>query len=75
MLKRHVIPANVLCLFLLLILLEQILSEQEIHNDQLQWSCQDWIMEALESLNVEGEVGDYEYGEAKETLEADYSHF
>ena len=44
-------------------------------SDGLQWTCQDWIMEALETLNAEEELGDYEYAEVRETLQHDYAHF
>lgn len=51
-----------------------IIAKQEI-KEVAQWSCQDWVLEALESLNLEQELDDFTYGELKDTLEDDYQHF
>jgi len=52
----------------------KIVREQPILK-QAQWSCQDWIIESLESLNLEGEIDDHEYEKVKDALQADYSDF
>jgi hypothetical protein len=49
--------------------IDQAIGATGIHNDVLGWSCQDWVLEALEDLNVNEILGDYEYNEAKEGLE------
>lgn len=52
---------------------DQTVRATAIHNDVLGWSCQDWVLEALEDLNVNEILGDYEYNEAKERLERRYN--
>jgi hypothetical protein len=53
---------------------KELISKQEI-KDAVQWSCQDWILEALETLNLEEEIDNYTYAQIKEQLEMDYMHF
>jgi len=47
---------------------KRILEGQPMNNDVASWNCQDWVMEALEALNDEMLLGDYQYNEAKDTL-------
>ena len=53
---------------------DQIARATPIQNDVLGWSCQDWVLEALENLNLNDILGDYEYGEAKERLLRRFNH-
>ncbi|PGG97407.1 hypothetical protein AJ79_09219 [Helicocarpus griseus UAMH5409] len=41
---------------------------QEINNELLSWGCQQWVLEALKSLNDSGIISDYAHAEAKEKL-------
>jgi hypothetical protein len=52
---------------------DQTVRATAIQNDVQGWSCQDWILEALEDLNVNEILGDYEYNEAKERLGRRYN--
>ncbi|KAF7796765.1 hypothetical protein EIP86_007948 [Pleurotus ostreatoroseus] len=54
---------------------KKLIRGQTIHNDKAQWSCQDWVIECLDTLHEEDELDDYQYGEVKEILENDYRHF
>ena len=41
-------------------------------KDVATWSCQDFVLEGLEELHDEAIIGDYQYAEAKDNLEAVY---
>lgn len=50
----------------------QVFERQPMRNDISAWSCQDWILETLETLHDEGLVEDYNYAEAKASCEELY---
>lgn len=52
----------------------EILSNQAIRNDIATWSCQDWVMEALETLDDEMLLDEYSYAEARAILGNDYNN-
>lgn len=47
----------------------KIISTQIVRNDVSTWSCQDFVLEALEKLDEECLLDEYQYSEAKEILE------
>jgi hypothetical protein len=51
---------------------KQKLEDQEIHNDVAHWSCQDFVLEALEGLHDEELIQDADYYEAKDELDSIY---
>ena len=53
---------------------KRVLGAQETRNDVADWTCQDWVVEALESLHEEGLLDDFEYAEGKDTLIDQYYH-
>ncbi|TFY82321.1 hypothetical protein EWM64_g1693 [Hericium alpestre] len=48
---------------------KETLERQPMQNTIPSWNCQDWVMEALEALNDEMLLDEYQYQEAKDTLE------
>jgi hypothetical protein len=53
---------------------DQTVRDTAIQNDVQGWSCQDWVLEALEDLNVNQILDDYDYAEARAALELRYDH-
>jgi hypothetical protein len=51
---------------------KRILEQQPIRNDIATWSCQDFVLEALEALSNELLIEDYDYQAARERLEHMY---
>lgn len=51
---------------------ERHLKRQPMHNEISSWTCQDWVMESLETLNDEDLLEEYQYNEAKQRLETAY---
>jgi len=51
---------------------KECLRRQPMRNAIATWTCQDWVMESLETLNDEMLVDEYQYAEAKEKLETAY---
>lgn len=47
----------------------KIISTQIVRNDVSTWSCQDFVLEALEKLDEECLLDEYQYSEAKEIME------
>jgi hypothetical protein len=53
---------------------DQIARATPIQNDVQGWTCQDWVLEALQNLNLNDILGDYEHDEARERLLRRYYH-
>ena len=51
---------------------ESHLKKQPMRNEISSWTCQDWVMESLETLSEESLLNEYQYHEAKQKLEAAY---
>ncbi|EPT01880.1 hypothetical protein FOMPIDRAFT_116431 [Fomitopsis schrenkii] len=51
---------------------ERHLRRQPVRNEISSWTCQDWVMESLETLNEESLLDEYQYHEAKQRLETVY---
>jgi Family of unknown function (DUF6540) len=49
----------------------EILRDQAIRNDIATWSCQDWVLEALETLSEEELLDEYSYIDARAILDHD----
>lgn len=47
---------------------DKILREVEVDNESASWSCQEWVLSALEALKDEELIPDYDYGEAVANL-------
>jgi hypothetical protein len=52
----------------------EILGNQAVRNDIATWSCQDWVMEALETLSEEQLLDEFSYADARATLDNDYNN-
>ena len=52
--------------------MERYLQKQPMRNEISSWTCQDWVMESLETLSEESLLDEYQYHEAKQRLEAAY---
>ena len=52
--------------------MDRYLQKQPMRNEISSWTCQDWVMESLETLSEESLLDEYQYHEAKQRLEAAY---
>ncbi|OJT14176.1 hypothetical protein TRAPUB_9287 [Trametes pubescens] len=48
---------------------KDLIAQQPIQHDVVTWNCQDYVMETLSTLHDSHCLDDYEYEEAKATLE------
>ncbi|EIW60646.1 uncharacterized protein TRAVEDRAFT_19274 [Trametes versicolor FP-101664 SS1] len=48
---------------------KQTIAQQPIRHDIVTWNCQDYVLETLSTLHDKEYLQDYEYDEAKATLE------